>query len=186
MRNLDKDFVLKSLNLKVENTKETPREILELYRPIESIPISGGWGHTKEDCVIINKNDKSVDQLIPFDGIAIEYIFVEERIFVELIIAREQDQRYRNLKWDRLEQNLVMDNGKVYDHLRYSIKCLIFKDWEYLNKKFLENNEFKDNPVELENHIKEKEDLLYYYETDYWFDITSFFYNKDSLKKPSD
>ena len=58
MRNLDKDFVLKSLNLKVENTKETPREILELYRPIESIPISGGWGHTKEDCVIINKNDK--------------------------------------------------------------------------------------------------------------------------------
>ena len=56
MRQIDKDFVLNNINLKVENTKETPREILEADNPsVGNIPISGGWGYTQEDCVIIKR-----------------------------------------------------------------------------------------------------------------------------------
>jgi hypothetical protein len=82
MRRLEKDFVLNNINLKVENTKETPREILEHHNPsMGSIPILGGWGYTQDDCVIINKNDSSVNQSMPFFGVALEYLFVEKRIY---------------------------------------------------------------------------------------------------------
>ena len=53
MKHLDNNFVIENINLK---TEQKPREILELCNPnIPPLPISGGWGHTLEHCVIINK-----------------------------------------------------------------------------------------------------------------------------------
>ena len=63
----------------------------------------------------------------------------------------------------------------MYDHLHYSVNCLNVKDWDSLNKVFLENKEFSDNPKGLEKYLKEKEELTYCFDTHYWFDITSFF-----------
>ena len=36
------------------------------------LPISGGWGYSIEDCVIIDKTDLTVDQSLPFDGTKVE------------------------------------------------------------------------------------------------------------------
>ena len=175
MQYLNKDFVSKNINIR---TKETPREILELCSPTkESLPISGGWGHTMEECVIINKNDPSVNQQT-FNGLEIEYAFVEQRIYAELISGRPLEERFRDIRWDQKEQNLLTKDGRTYDHLYYSISCLNVKDWHYLNKSFLANNEFKDNQDGHRKHLKEKEDLTIFFETNYWFEITSFFYSK--------
>ena len=139
MRHIDKDFVINNINLKVEYIKETPREILEADNPSAgNIPISGGWGYTQEDCVIINKDDPSVNQSIPFNGVALEYFFVEKRIYEELIIFRKTGQTFNGIKWEMLEQKLIYKNDRKYDHLHFLVKGHIDKDWEYLQKILLE------------------------------------------------
>ena len=120
MRHLEKDTVLNKINLKVENTKETPREILERHNPsMGNFPISGGWGYTQEDCVIINKNDPSVNQSMPFLGLEYEYLFVEKRIYEELIIFREPGQKFNGIKWEMLEQKLIFKDDRKFDHLHF-------------------------------------------------------------------
>jgi len=39
-----------------------------------------------EDAVIIDKNDPIVSKVLPFNGITIEHIFAEKRIYCELIV----------------------------------------------------------------------------------------------------
>ena len=176
MRHIDKDTVLNKINLTVEITKETPRKILERHNPsMGSIPISGGWGYSQEDCVIINKNDPSVNQSMPFFGVALEYLFVEKRIYEELIIFREPGYKFNGIKWEKLEQNLISKDDRTYDHLRFLVSGHIDKDWEYLQKIFEDNNKFENDDEGFQNHLKENEELLYCYETDFWFDITSFY-----------
>ena len=193
MRTINTDYVLNNINLKVKNTKETPREILETVSPsIDNIPISGGWGYTKDDCVIINKDNSSVGPIQgdffssksePFDGVSFEYFFVEKRIYLELITFRNPGEKYHGIGWQQLEQNLVSNNNRYYDHLRYLVKCHIDKGWDDLVKKYQDNNLFEDDPKGLENHQKERDKLLYCYKTDYWFDITSSFpFKTNSLK----
>ena len=68
---------------------ESPREILAAdFRSMGEIPIRGGWGYTIDDPVIIDKNDPIVLRGMPFDGVGLEYVFVEKRIYEELIIFR--------------------------------------------------------------------------------------------------
>lgn len=172
MKYLDNNFVSDKINLK---TNESPREILELCNPnTPPLPISGGWGHTLEHCVIINKDDPSVHP-DTFNGLEIEYAFVEQRMYAELISGRPMEERFRDIKWTQKEQNLLNDSGRMYDHLHYSVNCLNVKDWDSLNKVFLENKEFSDNPKGLEKYLKEKEEQTYFFDTHYWFDVTSFF-----------
>ena len=175
MRHLDKDTVLNKINLTVEITKGTPREILERHNPsIGNIPILGGWGYTQDDCVIINKNDSSVNQSMPFFGVALEYLFVEKRIYEELIIFREPGHQFHGISWEMVEQNLISNDVRSYDHLHFLVKGYTDKDWEHINKIYEDNNKFKGDYLGHQNHLKENEELLCCYETDYWFDITSF------------
>ena len=61
-------------------SQETPRQIIfENYKSLNGeLPITGGWGYAKDDAVIIDKNDPVVPEGLPFDGVDIEYIFVEK------------------------------------------------------------------------------------------------------------
>ena len=66
-------------------TKESPRQIILEDFKID-LPISGYWGYNLESACVIDKNDPAVSKGMPFDGIGIEYIFVEKRIYEEMII----------------------------------------------------------------------------------------------------
>ena len=78
-------------------------------------------------------------------------------------------------KWEMVEKNLIFKDDRSYDHLHYLVRGHTDKDWDYLHKIFEDNNKFEDDSEGFENHLKENERLLSCYETDYWFDITSFF-----------
>jgi hypothetical protein len=56
-----------------ELTQLSPREASDKY-PGPDLPIHGGWGYTKEDACIIDKNDPIVDpeSPIPFYGLGLE------------------------------------------------------------------------------------------------------------------
>jgi len=178
-RRLDKDTVLNKINIGF--TKESPRQILEedYFSKIKnsfggSIPISGGWGYTQEDSVIINKDDPSVSQFIPFDGVGIEYAFIPKRIYEELIIFKPAGQKFNGIRWNQLIQELLFIEQRSYDYHRYFVFGYRDKDWEYLKNIYTDNNGFKNDPEGLERHLEENYSLAICYETDYWFDITSF------------
>ena len=53
-------------------SQEAPRQIIfEDYKLNGELPITGGWGYTKDDAVIIDKNDPVVPEGLPFDGVGI-------------------------------------------------------------------------------------------------------------------
>ena len=68
------------------------------------LPISGGWGYLEEDCVVIDMNDPIVDQDKTFDGTRIESIFVEKRIYAELIVFRNPDNQFSGIEWTKTRQ----------------------------------------------------------------------------------
>ena len=69
-------------------TKESPRQIIFEDYKID-LPISGGWGYNFETACVIDKNDPTVIKGLPFDGTSVEYVFVEKRIYEEMIIFNQ-------------------------------------------------------------------------------------------------
>ncbi len=90
------------------------------------LPIKGGWGYTFDDAVIIDKNDSVVPK-VPFNGIGYENIFVEKRIYEELIIFRPENERYSGIKWNLLGQKLINRNDRQYDVLTFEVTALPIK-----------------------------------------------------------
>lgn len=137
------------------------------------LPIKGGWGYTKEDAIIIDKNDHTVDSKVPFDGVGLEYIIAEKRIYEELIIQRPEDDRFSGIRWNLLSQDCIHEGDRIYDNLVFKVTAHREKDFEEL-KNIWESN--LTNPkFETEEHLKKHEELLCHYESEYWFDITSFY-----------
>ncbi len=103
------------------------------------LPIKGGWGYNIEDAIIIDKFDETVDKAIPFDGIALEYLIVEKRIYEELIIFRKKREKFCHIEWKPSKQSLLHREGKNYDHLIIEGTCFIDKDFEMLKREYEEN-----------------------------------------------
>jgi hypothetical protein len=59
-------------------TKESSRQIIFEDFKLD-LPITGGWGYDFESACVIDKNDSTVNQAMPFNGVAIEHVFVEKR-----------------------------------------------------------------------------------------------------------
>ncbi|WP_258105703.1 hypothetical protein [Marinoscillum sp. MHG1-6] len=91
-----------------------------LSEDFQEYPIKGGWGYTMEDVIIIDKNDPINTSQI-FRGIQIEKSIVEKRIHEELIIFRPKGDRYMNIDWKMIKQNLYMKDDLVYDELIYQV-----------------------------------------------------------------
>jgi hypothetical protein len=137
------------------------------------LPINGGWGYEIDDPIIIDKNDPAVIQGSPFDGVGIEYKIVQTRIYEELIIFRSEGEKFNNIEWKLRKQRLLQRNERMIDYLVFKGTCLHDKDYGMLKKEY-EDNLFNPDFDE-DEHDKKRESLLYHFETEYFFDITSFF-----------
>ena len=78
-------------------TRESPRQIIFEDFKID-LPIKGGWGYDFDGACIIDKNDSTVIKGMPFDRVGIEYVFVEKRIYEEMIIFREAHKKYSGIR----------------------------------------------------------------------------------------
>ena len=81
---------------------------------------------------MIDKNDPVVPRGIPFNGLSIEVVFVEKRIYEELIVCRPPWDRYAGIEWSKLKQELIIRNEKQYDKLTFEVTAVPDKDWEVL------------------------------------------------------
>ena len=145
------------------------------FKSIGELPIQGGWEYTIEDAVVIDRNDPIVSKVLPFDGVGIEYVFVEKRIYEELIIFREKHKQYSGIEWDLLEQGLAHRNNRSYDKLIFEVTALPDKDWEELKAEWEGPDGFISTDFDEDAHIQKRDSRTIRYITEYWFDITSFF-----------
>lgn len=136
------------------------------------VPIQGGWGYTIDDAIIIDKNDPIVDDGIPFDGVGLEYMLVGKRIYEELIIFQKQGEKYEHISWDLQFQKLLKNDNRQIDHLNFKVTCYKDGSLELLRNDFIKTI---DDTYTIEQHEQYKDSIQYFYYTDYYFDITSFY-----------
>lgn len=139
------------------------------------LPIRGGWGYSQVDACIIDKSDPTVDSSLPFDGVSLEYVFVEKRIYEELIIFRPQGEKFSGISWNLVEQNLTFDSGRYFDRLVFDIIAFRDNDWEELKSEFEGPQGYGHPRFDLEAHEKWRHDKMVRLTREFWFDITSFY-----------
>ena len=138
-----------------------------------SLPIRGGWGYSQADACVIDKNDPSVDPSLPFNGVGVEYIFAEKRIYEEMIIFREPGERFSGIKWSRQEQSVFPKGGRVFDKLVFEITAFPENDWEELKAEFEGPQGYSHPDFDMEAHEKKRQEKVSNFTREFWFDITS-------------
>jgi hypothetical protein len=154
-------------------TKEPPRQIIFEDFKID-LPIKGGWGYDFDSACIIDKADPSVSKGMPFDGVSIEYIFVEKRIYEEMIIFRGDDEKYAGIRWSLDRQELLFNNDNPYDKLVFNIVGFTDEVWDELTSRFEEIQ--KSGKLELMDELNAyRESKAYRFTKEFYFDISSFY-----------
>jgi hypothetical protein len=162
-------------------SKEPPREILAAdFKSLGELPIQGGWGYTLDDAVIIDNKDPVAPKGMAFDGVGLEYIFVEKRIYEELIIFRQVNDRYSGIRWNLLRQKLTSHNERSYDVLTFEVTALPDKDYEELKAEWEGSNGYGSPGFDTPRHTKKRDSKTIRYVTEYYFDITSFYGSKQN------
>lgn len=157
--------------------RESPREVLETdFKWLRGkLPIRGGWGYTKADACIIDKNDPVVVQGLPFDGVAIEHLFVEKRIYEEMIIFRLADQKFSGIQWKLLKQELIVEEGRAYDKLLFSVTAFHDKDWEELKAEWEGPTGCRSPTFDQAAHMQKRQRCMVSLTREFWFEISSFY-----------
>ena len=154
-------------------TKESPRQIIFEDFKID-LPIKGGWGYDFDDACIIDKTDPSASKGMPFDGVGIEYVFVEKRIYEEMIIFRNSDEKYAGIRWNLDKQELLFYNDKPYDKLIFNVIGFADVVWDELTSRFEEIQ--KSGKPELIDELNAyRESKAYRFTKEFFFEISSFY-----------
>ena len=158
-------------------TPEPPRQLLsEHFKSIGELPIRGGWGYSEQDAVVIDRDDPIVPSDQPFDGVGIEYVFVEKRIYEELIISRPIGHKHLGVRWTKIGQRLVSgDDGRKFDVLRFDVTAFPETEWDALKGEWEGSGGGRSPDFDLEAHELKRQAAQVHYIAEYWFDITSFF-----------
>ena len=169
--------MVKKIDLSKLNTAETPRKIIaDHFKSLtEELPISGGWGYSKSDACIIDMHDPSVDPELPFDGVGLEYVFVEKRIYEEMIIFQPDGKKFSGIQWDLQEQQLIKENDKVFNKFIFGITAFFEEDWKELSAEWEDLQGYGNENFDAEAHEKKRQSKMVGLKREFWFDITSFY-----------
>jgi len=154
-------------------TREPPRQIIFEDFKID-LPIKGGWGYDFDSACIIDKNDSTVIKGMPFDGVGIEYVFVEKRIYEEMIIFRETHEKYAGIRWNLDKQELLFNNDKPHDRLVFNVVGFTDAIWDEITSRFEEIQ--KSGKLELIAELDAyRESKALKFTREFYFDISSFY-----------
>jgi len=165
---------LKSFRLQKEwgraEDQNSPRLYLKNSSDLD-LPISGGWGYSAEDCVVIDKNDPTIDPGAHFNPVSVEYVFFEKRVYAELIVFRPREDRFSGINWELKTQSLRAIDGHKMDVLKFRVTAFTDLDWEYLKNEWETNLGYVDDEEGKESHKKERHLRTRFYDTECWFRI---------------
>ena len=154
-------------------TKESPRQIIFEDFKID-LPIKGGWGYDFDTACVIDKNDSAVIKGIPFDGVGVEYVFVEKRIYEEMIIFRESYEKYSGIRWSLANQELLFNKDTPYDKLVFNIVGFTDAVWDELTRRFAEIQKAR-KPELIHELDAYRESKALRFSREFYFDINSFY-----------
>lgn len=150
-------------------TREAPQEILKEDFPSRQWPISGGWGYSKEDAVVIELDNER-------DGVAMEYTFLEYRSYEEGIIFLPHEERLEGFRFERGLQALHQDDdGRMYDRVTMTVFAFTEQDWEWLKNDWKQHDCYMDDKEGRRRHEALRKEKMMRYEIVGWFDISRFF-----------
>jgi len=157
--------------------QQSPREVLgACFKSLNGgLPIHGGWGYTQNDACIIDKNDQLVNNEMPFDGVAVEYAFVEKRIYIEMIILRPDGEKFSGIEWKLLSQNVISQSDRSFDRMVFEITAFKDDDWDALKMEYEGVHGYGHPDFDLELHNKKRYEKAISLTREFWFDITSFY-----------
>lgn len=145
--------------------------------------VSGGWGYSREEACRIELDDSDYENyheatrnnVKHSDGLALEGLFFERRVYEEIIYNRLPDTPDLHcLRWSVQSQTLYQENGRYYDKIEYIVSGFLEEDLEFLKNDMLDCQNRNDEEG-IENNLKMAEDRKIIYSTTIWFDITSFY-----------
>ncbi len=149
-------------------TRESARQILSEDFPRHEWPISGGWGYTQDDAVVLEVDNEG-------DGVALEYKFLQYRSFEEGIVFRPKGYRLAGFRFAMRNQALCKKDGKSYDRIIMTVSAYTEEDFEFLKNDFEGNDGYINDPDGFKRHQELAQSKRISYEVTGWFDITRFF-----------
>jgi len=154
-----------------------PREILRQHFPrtANQCCFKGGWGYDAGDAVEVLEFDPEINPDEKFDGVSLEYAFIDKRIREELIFSRPEGERFAGLDHQVLGQELHELDGVPHDFIEVEVTAYPEKEWNELKADWEAHDGYKDDPAGREDHLKRKEAAKITYRTEFWFNIENFF-----------
>ena len=154
-----------------------PREILREHFPrtANQCNFSGGWGYDADHATIVKEFDPEINPDDKFDGVSLEYAFIDKRIREELIFSRPEGERFEELDSCPIEQRLMDINGVPHDYILVEVTAYPEKEWNELKADWESHDFYKDDPEGREANLARKEACKITYQAEYYFNISDFF-----------
>ena len=153
-----------------------PREILRKHFPRTAgqCCFKGGWGYDAGDAVEVLEFDPEINPDEKFDGVSLEYAFIDKRIREELIFSRPEGDRFEQISHQVLGQELHEISGVPHDFIEVEVTAYPEKEWNELKADWEARNGYKDDPEGRKANLKRKEACKITYRTEFWFNIGDF------------
>ena len=154
-----------------------PREILRQHFPrtANQCCFKGGWGYDAGDAVEVLEFDPEINPDEKFDGVSLEYAFIDKRIREELIFSRPEGERFAGLDHKVLGQELHELDGVPHDFIEVEVTAYPEKEWNELKADWEAHDGYKDDPEGRKANLQRKEAVKITYRTEFWFNIENFF-----------
>jgi hypothetical protein len=153
-----------------------PRAILQQHFPrtAKQCNFSGGWGYDVEHATIVKEFDPEINPEEKFDGVSLEYAFIDKRIREELIFSRPEGERFEELDYTNIEQSLRYINGIPHDYILVEVTAYPEKEWLELRDDWESHDCYKDDPEGRKRNLDRKAACKITYQAEYYFNISDF------------
>jgi len=144
-------------------SEENIRDVIK-YAFDTELPVSGGWGYSKNEATIFESNEEN----LPLRQL--EHMLASMRAYLEMNMTLEKDERYGSINLNELSRETVKEDGNIYDKVRYEISAM--KETVYAD--FIE--EYKEGygkeDFDLERHFSRRKEATLTRVVTHWFDIS--------------
>lgn len=154
---------------------KSPGEIIgELFSSAGQLPISGGWGVDQESACVIERSNQFALPGVAFDPWKTIRTFVEKRIYIELIVSRDENDRCSGISWSLTTRKTIhAPDGRVYECLSYEVSAFRDADWESLKAEWEGPNGYQSPNFDHHAHLQRRNALRNVTQKEFWFDISS-------------
>ncbi len=154
----------------------SPREILQQHFPrtANQCNFSGGWGYDADHAIIVKEFDPEINPDEKFDGVSLEYAFIDKRIREELIFNRPEGDRFAGENYNTIQQALYRIDGVPYDYILVEVTALPEHEWNELKEDWESHDSYKNDPEGRKRNLDRREACKITYQAEYYFNISDF------------